>query len=97
MDRSRPTPIVASGILGWGNRKAGLEAYGPGGRWAGPEDLPDRPAENVAYGDLLGDYLGERGAFEGAQLIVIAFNRFTPVESVDALRAEIGTLLEHWS
>jgi len=56
--------VVVRGSLGWGNRKAGLEAYGPGGRWGGTE-----------FGDLLGDALHRVGVGEGAELIVVAVPR----------------------
>lgn len=56
--------VIVRGILGWGNRKGGLEAYGPGGRWG------DR-----RNGDLLGDTLDKLGAGEGAELIVVAVPR----------------------
>jgi hypothetical protein len=58
-------PIVMRGNVGWGNRKNGVEAYGPGGRWEGNE-----------FGDLLGDALERAGAYEGARFVVVAINRF---------------------
>lgn len=62
-------PIVLKGVLGWGNRKSGLEAYGPGGRW-------HRGANGQGTdGDLLGDALDREGASEGADLIVVAVPR----------------------
>lgn len=64
--------VVTYGSQGWGNRKSGCEAYGPGGRWAGPIELPNRANENVVYGDLLGDHLDEMGVHEGSPFIVIA-------------------------
>lgn len=64
--------FVTTGYVGWGNRKAGVEAYGPGGRWAGPAELPNRANANVVYGDLLGDHLDENGCGEGSPIIVVA-------------------------
>lgn len=58
------TAIVVQGVLGWGNRKGGLEAYGPEGRWGGGEQ-----------GDLLGDHLESLGVTEGAELIVVVVPR----------------------
>jgi hypothetical protein len=85
--------IVTHGRQGWGNRKGGCEAYGPGGRWAGPIELSNRANENVVYGDLLGDHLDELGAHEGSPFIVIAFtSRFSDAERA-ALQAEIEELL----
>ena len=63
--------IVLRGVLGWGNRKGGGEAYGPGGRWEGGQD-----------GDLLGDALERVGAHEGATLLVVAVNRFGDYEAL---------------
>ena len=79
-------PIVLRGILGWGNRKFGLEAYGPGGRWSGR----DRHADESKFGDLLGDALERAGAHEGATLLVIAVDRFGDTSVLDAL-AEMAT------
>lgn len=59
--------ILTRGKLGWGNRKNGLEPYGPGGRW-----LHRAGAE---FGHLLGDHLEELGLGEGAELIIIAIDR----------------------
>lgn len=75
-------PVALRGVLGWGNRKNGLEAYGPGGRW-----------DNVdpSGGDLLGDALDRAGAHEGATLLVIAIDRFgdtTVLDRIEALLAE---------
>jgi len=71
-------PVVMLGRLGWGNRKTGVEAYGPGDRWGGNE-----------YGDLLGDALEREGCHEGTRLVVIAFpNRFTKDEA-EALVTEL--------
>lgn len=68
-------PIAIRGVLGWGNRKSGLEAYGPGGRWDNLEPSGGvRPRSNPD-GDLLGDALERAGATEGAELLVIAVNR----------------------
>jgi hypothetical protein len=80
-------PIVTTGVLGWGNRKSGLEAYGPGGRWAGRVELPPRPATNAGLGDLLGDHLDEQGASEGADLVVVALPRRCGVDPTAALAA----------
>lgn len=58
------TAQVVRGFLGWGNRKSGLEAYGPEGRWGNGEE-----------GDLLGDALAREGSSEGAVLFVVAVPR----------------------
>lgn len=60
-DTARPPAVLLRGILGWGNRKAGLDAYGPDGRWGGDE-----------HGDLLGDALERAGAGEADTLVVVA-------------------------
>lgn len=79
-------PFLLLGSVGWGNRKSGLEAYGPGGRWS---QLPDRTAVEPPQGgdprdgDLLGDALdrewtaagGHPHGLEGADLFVIAVPR----------------------
>lgn len=73
-------PIVMCGWLGWGNRKPGLEAYGPGGRWGGGPD-----------GDLLGDALQGHGGYEGMDLVVVAFHRFhdkAVIEEIQQVVAE---------
>lgn len=57
--------IFVKGFLGWGNRKNGVEAYGPGGRWGGE----DRD------GDLLGDALAREGDLEGSTLFVVSVSR----------------------
>ncbi len=62
-------PIVIEGVLGWGNRKGGCEAYGPGGRWDGEGTYAD-------HGDLLGDALERAGGAEGMGLVVVAVDRF---------------------
>lgn len=66
---------VLRGVLGWGNRKSGCEAYGPGGRWS------DR-GQGGADGDLLGDALERAGASEGHALLVIAVPRFGDHEAL---------------
>ena len=66
-------PVTLRGILGWGNRKSGLEAYGPGGRWHGAN----------RDGDLLGDALERVGGYEGATLLVVAVNRFGDLSALD--------------
>ena len=66
-------PVTLRGFLGWGNRKSGLEAYGPGGRWHGAD----------RNGDLLGDALEREGGYEGASLLVVAVNRFGDVTALD--------------
>lgn len=63
---------ITTGILGWGNRKNGLEAYGPQGRWF--KRASATKSEDV--GDLLGDHLESVGLHEGSRLIVIGMNRF---------------------
>ena len=65
------TVTVLRGVLGWGNRKSGLEAYGPGGRWGEGRE-----------GDLLGDALERAGAHEGADLLVIAVDRFGDLSAI---------------
>jgi len=75
---------VLRGVLGWGNRKSGTEAYGPGGRWA------DRGLGG-SEGDLLGDALEREGASEGHQLLVIAVPRFGDYEALfDAVEAFVA-------
>jgi hypothetical protein len=71
-DREHVAHVVA-GTLGWGNRKGGLEAYGPGGRWA-----PGRNGQRES-GDLLGDTFEELGAYEGSTLIAVAWPSRSPV------------------
>lgn len=85
--------IVTRGTLGWGNRKSGTEAYGPGGRWDRP---PGRSPMNAEHGDLLGDHLADLGVPEGAYLIVVAVpSRFRSafadvvITKVKALVAEL--------
>lgn len=88
--------VVTTGSVGWGNRKGGVEAYGPGGRWAGPIELPNRSNANVVYGDLLGDHLEELGVHEGCQFIVVAFDsRYTGDEAV-LLRAAIQRCVDEY-
>lgn len=72
--------VITHGVLGWGNRKTGLEAYGPEGRWGGGMANRD--------GHLLGDHLEAEGATEGAVLIVVAVNR----RDLPRSTAEIDTL-----
>lgn len=81
--------IVTTGQQGWGNRKTGCEAYGPGGRWAGPTDLPTRANENVVYGDLLGDHLDELGAHEGSPFVVVALTSRFDAGELEQLRDDI--------
>lgn len=57
--------IFVKGFLGWGNRKNGVEAYGPGGRWGGRDQ----------DGDLLGDALAREGDSEGSTLFVVSVSR----------------------
>lgn len=86
--------IVTTGINGWGNRKSGCEAYGPGGRWASATDL-GRPGP---HGDLLGDHLDEIGAHEGSPLIVIAgASRFDTAEFYNELRPYLERCIEAYS
>lgn len=68
VDSALPDVVVLHGVLGWGNRKGGLEAYGPDGRWGGGGHYAD-------HGDLLGDALERRGATEGSTLVVVAVTR----------------------
>ena len=74
--------VVTQGVLGWGNRKSGLEPYGPGGRW-------DTTRQNPGHttGDLLGDHLDDLGVREGAHLIVVAVGFDATL--ADRLAAEI--------
>lgn len=72
-------PVVIRGVLGWGNRKNGLEAYGPGGRWEGK-------GIHAKDGDLLGDALDRAGAHEGATLLVIAVDRFGETAVLDEIQ-----------
>lgn len=81
--------VVTTGVLGWGNRKSGCEAYGPGGRWEGRSEATT-PGE---VGDLLGDHLEREGATEGARLVVVALPRFCPVDP-DLLAAQIRSMVE---
>ena len=78
--------IVVRGTLGWGNPTAGqlnhqLDAYGPLGRWHN---------EGRTQGERLPDALVKAGATEGAQLIVIALDRFA---DADATAAAVAALL----
>ena len=78
-------PIVLDGVLGWGNRKTGCEAYGPGGRWEGEGN----------DGDLLGDALERVGGSEGMNLIVVAVDRFAH-KAAPELQAEIEEVVANW-
>lgn len=69
-------PFMLRGFLGWGNRKAGYEAYGPDGRWGGFGRYAD-------HGDLLGDALERNGGAEGAELLIIGVNRFGDLNALD--------------
>ena len=77
-------PVVLRGFLGWGNRKGGLEAYGPGGRWEGE-------GHYAKDGDLLGDALDRSGAHEGATLLVIAVDRFGDLSVLDDIEAFVAS------
>lgn len=69
---------IVSGYLGWGNRKTGCEAYGPGGRWMrrhGGDKVDPPNGTDGTQGDLLGDALERAGFTEGATLLVVAINR----------------------
>lgn len=88
--------IVTTGYQGWGNRKTGCEAYGPGGRWAGPIELPGRANENVVYGDLLGDHLDELGAHEGARFVVVALTDRHDKTNIDLLAAAVEEFVTEW-
>lgn len=81
--------VVTTGRVGWGNRKTGVEAYGPGGRWAGPAELPNRSNANVVYGDLLGDHLDELGAHEGSHLVVVALTSRFDADLVERVRLAV--------
>lgn len=82
-------PIVVRGILGWGNRKTGLEAYGPGGRWDNTDPGGGAHPRANPDGDLLGDALDRAGAHEGADLLVIAVNRTGDTSVLDRIAALI--------
>ena len=84
-------PIVLDGVLGWGNRKSGCEAYGPGGRWEGRRV---RGSEQEV-GDLLGDALERVGGSEGMNLIVVAVDRFAH-KAAEELQAEIEEVVANW-
>ena len=84
-------PIVLDGVLGWGNRKSGCEAYGPGGRWEGRRV---RGSEQDV-GDLLGDALERVGGSEGMNLIVVAVDRFAH-NAAPELQAEIEEVVANW-
>jgi hypothetical protein len=81
-------PIVLDGFLGWGNRKNGCEAYGPGGRWF-------RDGPNTESGDLLGDALERAGGAEGMPLIVVALDRFAHSAAAE-LQTEIEEAVARW-
>lgn len=86
-------PTVIRGFLGWGNRKVGLEAYGPDGRWGGEKALGD----NRGFGDLLGDALDRCGVTEGAELIVVAVPRrmlMADREAGDKIHSAVVSTLE---
>jgi hypothetical protein len=70
-DYPRNPVHIHVGVLGWGNRKSGLEAYGSGGRWHGRGVGVD----DTDTGDLLGDALAREGCHEGAALVVVAVQR----------------------
>jgi hypothetical protein len=73
-------PTAIRGVLGWGNRKSGLEVYGPDGRWGG----------TGRDGDLLGDALARAGQTEGASLVVVAVPRFGDTLLLDAVLALVA-------
>lgn len=77
---------MSEGFLGWGNRKTGLEAYGPGGRWDGP----------TRDGDLLGDALERNGDSEGATLFVISVSRAEQIADRDLVGRVRRALLSGW-
>lgn len=80
-------PVALRGFLGWGNRKNGLDAYGPGGRWDNVDPAGGvRPRTNPD-GDLLGDALEHAGVSEGATLLVIAVDRFGDTSVLDRVEA----------
>ena len=77
-DEAASEVVIVTGVLGWGNRKGGLEAYGPGGRWRKRDDGSEVEVPNGTdgtWGDLLGDALERAGVTEGADLLVIAIPR----------------------
>ncbi len=91
--------MVMRGVLGWGNRKAGLEAYGPGGRWmkfADGSPCPPRNGADGTDGDLLGDALEREGVTEGADLIVVVVPRGVNGDRslLDHFTGEITELVE---
>lgn len=87
-------PVALRGFLGWGNRKDGLDAYGPGGRWDNVDPAGGvRPRTNPD-GDLLGDALSRVGAHEGATLLVIAVDRFGDTSVLDRIEALVAGVPE---
>jgi hypothetical protein len=83
-------PIVTQGVLGWGNRKIGLEAYGPGGRWNGQGDYAND-------GDLLGEALGRVGGSEGMGLVVVAVDRFATNPGIlESLAEAVAETVRAW-
>jgi len=77
------TPVVMRGYVGWGNRKNGVEAYGPGGRW----DAPAGPHQQ--YGDLLGDALERAGCHEGSPFLVVAIPSRFADKDLDAIEVAV--------
>lgn len=86
------TAIVTHGILGWGNRKSGYEAYGPHGRWYTARASHDGN-RSTTTGDLLGDHLRDVGATEGQRLIVVALPYGTTEEGAEGLEAAVTELM----
>ncbi len=90
-DEAASEVVIVTGVLGWGNRKGGLEAYGPGGRWRKRDDGSEVEVPNGTdwtWGDLLGDALERAGVTEGAHLLVIAIPR-----GLDQTRRVDGTIV----
>lgn len=89
--RKKIKPVVVRGFLGWGNRKNGLEAYGPGGRWDNLDPSGGVHPRSNPDGDLLGDALERAGAHEGATLMIVAIDRFGDTSALDDIEARIRT------
>jgi hypothetical protein len=80
------TPVMMRGYVGWGNRKAGVEAYGPGGRWNGE-------GEHADYGDLLGEALERAGCHEGSPFLVVAIPSRFGKDDLDGFEEAIQAVI----
>lgn len=90
MNRPVPRPRVLRATVGWSNRRTGTEIYqdmldGSSGRWAkrSREEIEDSGA--LLAHELSGD--------EGAQLVVIVFDRWG-LEDADQLAAVVAATLD---